>query len=90
MVNKKVKKVIAKRAVKADIPSAFDMKTGIDVGKGKKTIPTTKKTKKVNPFQTVASMNIPVPTKKVVAKKKKKAVKKPKFNYSKSFNFTKK
>jgi len=82
MVNKKVKKVIAKRTVKTDIPSLFDMKTGIDVGKGKKTIP-----KKVNPFvkqPMAAMMNIPVPAKKVV-KKKKKVVKKPKFNYSKSF-----
>lgn len=41
-----IKKTVAKKVapkVKVpmkDIPSAFDMKTGVDVGKGKKTMPT--------------------------------------------------
>lgn len=33
-------KKTAKKSMKKDIPSAFDKKTGVDVGKGPKTMPT--------------------------------------------------
>lgn len=36
---KKIVKKTVKKATKKDIPSLFDMKTGVDVGKSKKTMP---------------------------------------------------